>query len=81
MKLWTESVPFGVDPCLVGLVPAVDEDGLRALVRFLPRQIRAAFEDENTLSGRGKRVGERSSAGAASDNDHVVMLGQSTLQT
>jgi hypothetical protein len=62
------------------LVLAVDKDSLRAPIRFLARQIVAAFEDQDALSGRGKRMGERSAAGAASNDDHIVMFGQSTLQ-
>ena len=80
MELRAEGAPLGVDPCFGGLVPAIDEDRLRAPVRFLARQIVAAFEDQDALSGRGKRLGKRSAAGAASDDDQVVMLGQSTLQ-
>ena len=80
MELRAESAPLGVDPCLGGLVSAVDEDGLRAPVRFLARQIVAAFEDQDALSGRGKRLSKRSAAGSAADDDHIIALGQSTLR-
>src|SRR5664279_3383031 len=80
MELGAKGGPISINPCLGGLVSAIDEDGLRAPVSLLARKIIAAFEDENALSGWGKRLGERSAAGAASDNDHIVMLGQSTLR-
>ena len=80
VELRAEGAPPRVYPCLRGLVSAVDEDGLRAPVRFLARQIVAAFEDQDALSGRGKRLSQRSAAGAASDNDHVVVLRQPTLR-
>ena len=80
MELRAKGAPLGIDPCFGGLVPAVDEDRLRAPVRFLPRQIVAAFEDQDALSSRGKGLSNGSAAGAASNDDQVVMLGQSTLQ-
>ena len=74
MERGLKAVARRVGPCLVGLVLAVDEDGLGAPVRFLARQIIAAFEDQNALSGRREPLRERSAAGAAADNDQIIFV-------
>ena len=61
-----------VDPDVAGIVLVVDEDGLGRPVVRLDRQHGAALEDEDRLAGVGQRMGQRSAAGARTDDDHVI---------
>src|SRR5437879_13504996 len=52
----------------------VHVDDLGIPVRFLTRNIVATFENQDAPTGRGQVVGERSAAGAGSNDDHVVAI-------
>jgi hypothetical protein len=62
-----------VVPALGRDVALLAEDLLRVPVLGLARQVAAALEEQDALSGRGKPVGERAAAAARADDDDVVV--------
>src|SRR6266849_5122818 len=62
-----------VEPDLPGVVLGVDIHGLRAPVVLLARDVVAALQDEDPLSGGRQMMCQRSSAGSGADDDHIVV--------
>ena len=61
-------------PGFLGLVGAVDEDGLAVPVGAGAGEVVAALEHEDALAGGSEAVGERGATGAAADDDDVVVF-------
>ena len=55
MELRAKVSPFALVHVSAAWYSAIDEDGLRAPVRLLARQIIAAFQDQDALAGRRER--------------------------
>ena len=68
-----EGLAVAGDPGLVDLVFGVDEHRLGIPVIHLARQIVAAFQDQDPLARGGQPLRQRRSAGAAADDDQVVV--------
>src|SRR3954452_7834650 len=60
-------------PLLLRMVFRVDVDRARAPVVLLAAHVVAALHDQDFLPGRREVVGQGAAAGAAADDDHVVM--------
>ena len=63
-----------VKPGLLGVVVAVHVDDLGVPVCLLARNVVAALENQDPLSGRRQVVGERSATRTGSDDDYVVAI-------
>src|SRR5581483_1658061 len=63
-----------VVPFFFGLIFSLEIDRARVPVVFFSRHVVAALEDENLLAARRKLVGEGPAAGAAADDNNVVMI-------
>ena len=63
-----------IEPGFFGVVVGVHIDDLRVPVCFLAGNVVAALKNQDPLSGWRQVVGEGSTAGAGSDDDHVVMI-------
>ncbi len=63
-----------VIPGVLGHVAVLHEYFRGIPIRLFARQIIAPFEDENALAGRGQSEGQRAAAGAAADDNNVVMV-------
>ncbi len=70
-----EGVAAGVGPRLRGLISGVDKDGLGAPIRLFARQVAAPLQDQDALPRRREPMGDRGPAGAAADDDDIVMFG------
>ena len=74
VRMRMQLVAVSVVPLFFGLVSALEVHGARIPVVLFARHVTAALEDQYFLSRRRQLVGERAAAGAAADNDDVVMI-------
>src|SRR4051812_44000687 len=65
---------IGIKPMLFGLVLAFYVHQLCVPIRLFARNKVAALKYQDLLSGRSETMGQRSSTGSASNDDHVVMI-------
>src|SRR5215469_12460253 len=63
-----------VEPGFFGVVVTIYIHDLGVPVGFLARDIVPTLQNENSLSGWGQVVGERSATSAGSDDDYVVSI-------
>jgi len=68
-----------VVPELVGQVPVLPEDLAAVPVLWLPRQVAAALDQQDPLTGRREPVRERTPASAGTDDNHVIVLSRHSV--
>src|SRR5262245_13851556 len=69
-----EFVAVLVAPLLFSRLFPFESDGARIPVGFFSRHVAAAFENQNLLARGCKLVSKGAAAGAAADNDRVVVI-------
>ena len=69
-----EPFPFGIRPGFVGLIHAVDKDGLRTPILLASRQIVAPLQDQNPLSGGRQTTGKRGAARPTANYNEIIMI-------
>ena len=74
VELRREGAAVLVHPLLVGLIPALHEHRLGTPIRFLARQILAAFQHQDALAGGRQALRQCRAARPAADHDQVVVI-------
>jgi hypothetical protein len=75
VRVWVQLVAALVVPDLFGVILRLEVDRARGPVSFLTRNIAAEFKHQDAFGGGGQLVGERPTAGAGADDDHVELSG------
>src|SRR5215813_3870641 len=63
-----------VVPDLLGLVLSLEIHSAGIPVVFLPRNVAAAFQEQNALAGGSQLMRQGAAAGAGADNDDIEMV-------
>ena len=71
--LWVQVLAIFIQPGFLGVIAVIEENGGGVPVQFFLRHERTALQDENILAGLSQVESKRSTAGAGSDNDCVVL--------
>src|SRR5215471_14222291 len=74
VDLWLEWFPVAVVPGVRRNISVVDKDGLGIPIQGLAPQPVTAFENQDALAGGRQGASQRTAAGAAPDNDHIVIV-------
>jgi hypothetical protein len=71
MQAGMEFAPVAAVPGFLGLIGAIDEDGLGIPIGPAARQIAAAFQQQDALAGRRQSLRQGRAAGAAANHNEI----------